>query len=246
MSAAFDGLILFAISYATYYLLKQTLFDPDLIFKPLYEGGFKKEDLTFNSRMTFIVILSFIYALIFSFLMNLSKSLNKYFYIKAIESDELEMTLYDSVTNNQNIFIILDTKKVYMGMVWGTYEPTKERKRFAINPWMSGFVDDEGTIQWKSRYLNIYKEISAQSDIVNQRLIERQDIPLDELHEMFNRQKLEDYLIENGFISSDDNLPLALLKNEDFNKIISISDIKTIGKFDSTSYAMFNNEEEGG
>lgn len=70
-------------------------------------------------------------------------------------TDQLEWLLAKSLFSASLIQVTLSNSKVYVGSVLESLDPRSPAKYFKIQPWMSGYRDDDGTVQFNTFYDDI-------------------------------------------------------------------------------------------
>jgi hypothetical protein len=76
---------------------------------------------------------------------------------RACEQDDFERILYQAVSRDMPVSVSMENRKVYVGFVLRTFEPTKTRKSITVLPLMSGYRGDtDGRLVFTTFYDWIY------------------------------------------------------------------------------------------
>jgi hypothetical protein len=78
-------------------------------------------------------------------------------------NDHLEMLLDKAIRNTFQIALTTTSRKIYIGFVTGTFDPTFERKYITILPTMSGYrAEDDLRYNLTTNYADVYDRIARE------------------------------------------------------------------------------------
>jgi len=123
---------------------------------------------------------------------------NKFKYIeKAIENNEFEQLLHHSLLNATPVSVTMENRKVYVGLVIGTFNPEHQRKSIKILPLLSGYRDNDNLqITFNTHYISIYDSITEKEESIKNVSIDNFEIilPNEKIHSL-SRFDFETYRI---------------------------------------------------
>ncbi len=123
-------------------------------------------------------------------------------------TDQLEKLLAQSLFSASLVQVSLSNSKVYVGSVLESLDPGSPAKYFKIQPWMSGYRGDDGTVTFNTFYDEILADFEA--DPEHQAAIETFQlvIPIDKVLTAsgFDVQAYERFLEERGAGNADDDV----------------------------------------
>jgi len=95
-------------------------------------------------------------------------------FVDAMKRDDFERILYESMENLQPIAISLDSRKVYVGLVYDGIEPDTSRSYLTIIPFLSGYRDPETlafTIQ--SKYEAVIAALDSEGKAIDTETVQK-------------------------------------------------------------------------
>ena len=146
LSALACGAVLLLISQSLYYF--QELIWLDLLKYPTI--------FVISDEASFITVMTLPLSVLIALLINKIDSIKEHSWIKAISKNDVDSLCYEAATDFKPISITLDTRKVYIGLVYDSLEPEKEGY-LTILPLYSGYRDkDNLEFNLDKKYRSVY------------------------------------------------------------------------------------------
>ena len=118
----------------------------------------KDPDKTYQVPLTFVCTYALALAWPMAALLNLIRHQDKWVNAAVRKSnDDVEILLHECLRSIQPIFLSMENRKVYVGFVVKTVEPTDKRKTISILPLVSGYRDTNTlSVNFTTDYERIY------------------------------------------------------------------------------------------
>ncbi len=135
-----------------------------------------------------VILITSLYALTLGVVLSLplNRVFRKELFLKlAIRDNDLDRLLYSAAVEPMPISLTMDNRKVYVGFVVTTIDPTTPRKALTILPLMSGYREENGgKIIFTTYYERVYELLTDETKRLDHLSVDhfRIVLPIDRIH----------------------------------------------------------------